>query len=113
MTQRVNARHHELPRRREPQPAVLHSIEQHGGLIRAKVRGIRGQRVARRALWLGASCIYEFTDSMVALSAMRSLTPSTTVMQQLVSERLMMAASNGCRLVGDRISTSNNLWADL
>ena len=65
------------------------------------------------APWLGATCIYEFTDSMVALSAMRSLTPTTEIMQRLVSERLVMAEANGWRLVGERISTSNNLWADL
>ena len=57
--------------------------------------------------------MYEFTDSMVALSAMRSLAPATAIMQRLVVQRLAFAEAHGLRLVGVRISTGNNLWADL
>ena len=44
---------------------------------------------------LGADCIYEFTDSTVALGAMTTLTPTTVFMQRLVRERLAMAERRG------------------
>jgi hypothetical protein len=62
---------------------------------------------------LEADCFYEFTDSTVALSAMRSYTPSTEAMQQLARARFACAESKGWRLRAQRVSTHNNLWADM
>ena len=57
--------------------------------------------------------IYEFTDSTVALGAMTRLTPTTERMQQLVRQRLALAERWRWRLAARRISSKNNLWADL
>ena len=62
---------------------------------------------------LEAELIFEFTDSTVALAAMLTLTPTSEVMQQLIQERLVLAEYHGWRLTARRISSKNNLWADL
>jgi hypothetical protein len=62
---------------------------------------------------LDAAFIYEYTDSTVALAAMTSMTPSLEGMQRLVGQRLAMAERHGWRLAARRVSSKNNLWADL
>jgi hypothetical protein len=85
----------------------------------------RGLLICEKELWassaglatlgplLEADCFYEFTDSTVALNAMRSYTPSTEAMQQLARARFACAESKGWRLKAQRVSTHNNLWADM
>lgn len=43
---------------------------------------------------------------------MRSMTPSTTCMQELTSARVEWMAARGVREAAERISTHANLWAD-
>ena len=62
---------------------------------------------------LGADCIFEFTDSTVALAAMVSLTPALEGMQRLTQQRLLLAEQHGWRLAARRVSSKGNLWADL
>ena len=62
---------------------------------------------------LGADCIFEFTDSTVALAAMVSLTPALEGMQRLIQQRLLLAEQHGWRLAARRVSSKGNLWADL
>ena len=62
---------------------------------------------------LGVEYVYEFTDSTVALGAMTRLTPTTERMQQLVRQRLALAERWRWRLAARRVSSKNNLWADL
>jgi len=62
---------------------------------------------------LDATYIYEFTDSTVALAAMTFLTPSLESMQRMTRLRLAVAERHGWRLAAHRISSKNNVWADL
>lgn len=62
---------------------------------------------------LQASHIYEFTDNSPAMGAMRTMGPRTPAMQLLVRRRLALAERRGWRLAAERVSTHNNLWADL
>ena len=56
--------------------------------------------------------VWSFTDNTVALSAMRTMAPSTTRMQELTSARVEWMAARGVREAAERISTHANLWAD-
>lgn len=81
--------------------------------------------ICEKELWaslLGLEClgplmevshIYEFTDNTPALGAMRSMGPRTATMQQLVRRRAAVAEAQGWRLAAERVSSRNNLWADL
>lgn len=57
--------------------------------------------------------VWSFTDNTVALAAMRSMAPKTTRMQLLTEARTSWMFENGVREAAERISTKNNLWADL
>ena len=60
----------------------------------------------------GMSDAWSFTDNTVALSAMRSMTPSTPRMQELAAARVEWMVEHGVREAAERISTKANLWAD-
>lgn len=57
--------------------------------------------------------VYEFTDNTPALGAMRAISPRTPTMQLLVRRRIALAECHGWRLAAERVSSRNNLWADL
>ena len=60
----------------------------------------------------GFSEIYSFTDSMLALCAIRGRTPASGGMQQLVAERSEWLLENAVLEAGERITSKANLWAD-
>jgi hypothetical protein len=60
----------------------------------------------------GLQDVWSFTDNTVALSAMRTLTPRTPAMQELISARLAWMEQVGVREAAERVNTKNNLWAD-
>lgn len=62
---------------------------------------------------LRARYVYEFTDNTPAMGPMRTMGPRTATMQLLVRRRLALAERYGWRLAAERVSTRNNLWADL
>ena len=88
--------------------------EQRDGMIIAE-KELLASTLALRTLGplLGADCIFEFTDSTVALAAMVSLTPTLEGMQRLTQQRLLLAERYGWRLAARRVSSKGNLWADL
>lgn len=57
--------------------------------------------------------VWEFTDNTVALAAMRTMTPSTAFMQQLISARAAWMYGRGVFSAVERITSLNNLWADV
>ena len=59
-----------------------------------------------------SSYIWEWTDNTVALAAIRHLTPSRQVMQELSNFRAEWLRENLVFTVGERITSKNNLWAD-
>ena len=61
----------------------------------------------------GWGAVYNYTDSMVALSTMRSATPHTARLQALSARRVEMLIELGLREAPERISSKSNLWADL
>ena len=61
----------------------------------------------------GWRAVYNYTDSMVALSTMRSATPHTARLQALSARRVDMLILMGLREAPERISSKSNLWADL
>ena len=61
----------------------------------------------------GWSAVYNFTDSVVALSAMRSATPHSVRLQALSARRVEMLIAMGLREAPERVSSKSNLWADL
>jgi len=62
---------------------------------------------------VGVSLVHEFTDNTVALAVMRSLTPRTERMQLLVARRVQQLEARAVRATAHRISSKNNLWADM
>jgi hypothetical protein len=57
--------------------------------------------------------VWSFTDNTVALAAMRTLTPTTVGMQEMISARLVWMESHGVREAAERITSKNNLWSDM
>ena len=62
--------------------------------------------------FIESSYIWEWTDNTVALAAIRNLTPSRQVIQNLSSFRAEWLRENLVFTVGERITSKNNLWAD-
>ena len=61
---------------------------------------------------LHATLVHEFTDNTVVLATLRSLTPRTPGMQELVRRRVAFLNASEIRTAAHRISSKNNLWAD-
>jgi hypothetical protein len=59
-----------------------------------------------------ACCFYEFTDNAVALAVMRSMNPSTSMLQELMRWRMRLLGRLRARSAPERVSTFNNAWAD-
>ena len=57
--------------------------------------------------------VVSFTDSMVALSAMRTCAPGTARLQALVAARVEWMRAHGMREAAERVGSRSNLWADL
>lgn len=57
--------------------------------------------------------IYNFTDNMVSLAAMRSGKAYAPRLQTLVERRSHDMLSMGIREAAERVGTKSNLWADL
>jgi hypothetical protein len=65
------------------------------------------------ASWGGWRNVVNYTDNMVALSAMRSSAPSTPRLQELVRARGEAMRLGGLREAAERVGSKSNLWADL
>ena len=61
----------------------------------------------------GDKYFYEFTDNSVVLAVMRSMTPGTLRLQVLMERRIELLSRKGWRSLPERISSINNLWADM
>ena len=57
--------------------------------------------------------VWEDTDNTVALSAIRSLTPSTPLSQRLCAARVIWCLDRSVFVMGERITSANNEWADI
>ena len=57
--------------------------------------------------------VWEFTDNTVALSAIRSLTPSTPLSQRLCAARVVWCSDRSVFVMAERITSANNEWADI
>jgi hypothetical protein len=57
--------------------------------------------------------VWEYTDNTVALSAIRSLTPSTPLSQRLCAARVLWCSDRSVFVMGERITSANNEWADI
>ena len=57
--------------------------------------------------------VWEFTDNTVALSAIRSLTPSTPLSQRLCAARVIWCSDRSVFVMAERITSANNEWADI
>ena len=57
--------------------------------------------------------VWEYTDNTVALSAIRSLTPSTPLSQRLCAARVIWCSDRSVFVMGERITSANNEWADI
>ena len=57
--------------------------------------------------------VWEYTDNTVALSAIRSLTPSTPLSQRLCAARVVWCSDRSVFVMGERITSANNEWADI
>ena len=57
--------------------------------------------------------VWEFTDNTVALSAIRTLTPSTPLSQRLCAARVTWCSDRSVFVMGERITSANNEWADI
>ena len=57
--------------------------------------------------------MWEFTDNTVALSAIRSLTPSTPLSQRLCAARVVWCSDRSVFVMAERITSANNEWADI
>ena len=62
--------------------------------------------------FIESSYIWEWTDNTVALAAIRNLTPVRQVIQELSKFRAEWLRENLVFMVGERITSKNNLWAD-
>ena len=56
--------------------------------------------------------VYSFTDNTVAMAAMRRLTPSRPVMQQLIAARVSWMMERGINEAVERVTSKANTWAD-
>ena len=61
----------------------------------------------------GASYVWEWTDNTVAMAAIRSLTPSSAAMQEMVAARVGWMLARGVLSSANRITSKNNVWADV
>ena len=61
----------------------------------------------------GWTSVHNFTDSTVAMGAMRSFTASSPRMQELLATRAAWLMETGVAEAVYRITSSQNLWADL
>lgn len=61
----------------------------------------------------GRRFVYSFTDNTVAMSAMRGLTPSTSMMQQLTERRVEWLLEHHVSEAAERITSKANLWSDM
>ena len=79
------------------------------------VKEMIASTVGARALvpLAGLKGVYNYTDNMVVLSALRTGTPSTRQLQVLTSWHFDWLRSNGIREAPERIGSKSNLWADL
>jgi hypothetical protein len=57
--------------------------------------------------------VYQFTDNTNAEAAMRRLVPKTARMQALIERRSAWMLEHGVLESAERITSANNLWADL
>ena len=62
---------------------------------------------------VGGTTVCSFTDNTVAMSAMRSLTPSTPAMQRLTAARVTWLLERGVAESAERITSKANLWSDM
>ena len=79
------------------------------------VKEMIASTVGARALvpLAGLTAVYNYTDNMVALSALRTGTPSTRQLQALTAWHFDWLRSSGIREAPERIGSKSNLWADL
>ena len=62
---------------------------------------------------VGRRAVYSYTDNTVAMSAMRSLSPTTAAMQHLTAARTSWILAEGVAEAAERITSASNLWADM